>query len=108
MATAAEYVTIDEHGVMRVGSTHLMLDSIIASFHAGASAETIAQEFPSASLEEIYGAIAYYRGHREQVDAYLTRQDETWRQACEASERTATPVVARLRAEAARRGIGRS
>ncbi len=108
MAPAVDYVTIDDHGVMRVGSTHVMLDSIIASFHAGASAETIAQEFPGASLEEIYGAIAYFLGHREQVDAYLARQDATWRQAREAAERNPPAVVARLRAEATHRGIGRS
>jgi uncharacterized protein (DUF433 family) len=52
-------VTIDEHGVMRVGATHVMLDSVLASFHAGSTAETIAQEYPSLSLEEVYGAIAY-------------------------------------------------
>jgi uncharacterized protein (DUF433 family) len=108
MATAADYVTIDEHGVMRVGTTHVMLDSILASFHAGSTAETIAQEYPSLSLEEVYGAIAYFLGHRSEVDAYLARQDTTWREAREAAGRTASPVVARLRAEAARRGIGRS
>ncbi|MFM7245705.1 MAG: DUF433 domain-containing protein [Planctomycetaceae bacterium] len=108
MATAADYVTIDEHGVMRVGTTHVMLDSVVASFQAGCSAETIAQQYPSLSLEEVYGAIAWYLGHRDVVDAYIARQDDVWRQAREAAERTSTSVVARLRAEAARLGIGRS
>ena len=85
-----------------------MLDSVLASFHAGSTAETIAQEYPSLSLEEVYGAIAYYLGHRSEVDAYLARQDDTWRHARAAAERTSSPTVARLRAEAMRRGIGRS
>lgn len=108
MATATDYVTTDEHGVMRVGTTHVMLDSVVASFQAGSSAETIAQQYPTLSLEDVYGAIAWYLGHREVVDAYLARQDDVWRRAREAAERTPSPVVARLRAEAARLGIGRS
>lgn len=108
MATAAEYVSMDSHGVMRVGSTHVMLDSVLASFQAGASAETIAQEYPSLSLEEVYGAITYYLRHQREVDVYLTRQDVVWREARGAASRSPSPVVARLREEAARRGIGRS
>lgn len=108
MATAAEYVMTDEHGVMRVGHTRVMLDSVLASFHEGCSAETIAQQYPALSLEEIYGAIAFYLGHRDAVDAYLVRQDEVWRRERAAAEKSASPVVARLRAEAARAGIGRS
>ena len=108
MATAADYVTTDEHGVMRVGQTRVMFDSVLASFHEGCSAETIAQQYPELSLEEIYGAIAFYLGHRDIVDSYLVRQDEIWRQKREAAERSASPVVARLRAEAVRAGNGRS
>ena len=108
MATAADYVTTDEHGVMRVGQTRVMFDSVLASFYEGCSAETIAQQYPALSLEEIYGAIAFYLGHRDIVDSYLVRQDEIWRQKREAAERSASPVVARLRAEAVRAGNGRS
>ncbi len=49
MATATEYVTTDEHGVMRAGHTRVMLDSVIASFHEGNSAETIGQQYPALS-----------------------------------------------------------
>lgn len=108
MATAADYVTTDEHGVMRVGQTRVMFDSVLASFYEGCSAETIKQQYPALSLEEIYGAIAFYLGHRDIVDSYLVRQDEIWRQKREAAERSASPVVARLRAEAVRAGNGRS
>ena len=105
MATAIEYVTTDVHGVMRVGHSHVMLDSVIASFEAGASAETIAQEYPSLSLEEVYGAIAWYLGHRDVVTSYLSRQADAWRRAREAADAVEAPVVARLRAAARRTGI---
>jgi len=108
MATATDYVTTDEHGVMRVGQTRVMLDSVLASFHEGCSAETIAQQYPSLSLEEVYGAIAFYLGHSDIVGAYLARQDTVWQRERQAAERSASPVVARLRSDAARAGIGRS
>jgi uncharacterized protein (DUF433 family) len=107
MATAADYVTTDKHGVMRVGQTRVMLDSVLASFHEGCSAETIAQQYPSLSLEEVYGAIAFSLGHSDIVDAYLARQDAVWRRERQAAEQSANPVVARLRTEALRAGIGR-
>lgn len=102
MSTVATYVTTDEHGVMRVGQSRVMLDSIIASFHEGHSAETIGQQYPAVTLEEIYGAIAFYLGHRQQVDEYLARQDAVWQRQRQAAERTANAVVSRLRAEADR------
>ena len=108
MATAADYVTTDEHGVMRVGQARVMFDSVLASFQEGCSAETIAQQYPALSLEEVYGAIAFYLGHGDIVNAYLARQDTVWRQERQTAERSVSPVVARLRAEAARAGIGRS
>jgi uncharacterized protein (DUF433 family) len=107
MATATEYVTTDEHGVMRVGHTRVMLDSVIASFDEGNSAETIAQQYPSLSLEDIYGAIAFYLGHRDSVDAYLARQDAVWLRERKVAEAVASPMVARLRAEAGHIGISR-
>lgn len=107
MSTAADYVSVDEHGVMRVGQTRVMLDSVLASFVEGCSAETIVQQYPSLSLEEVYGAITFYLGNRETIDAYLARQDGVWCRAREAADRAGSPVVARLRVAASRAGIGR-
>ena len=58
MQLAKSYVRQDEHGVLRIGDTRVMLDSVIAAFHQGHSAETIAQQYPALQLEEVYGAIA--------------------------------------------------
>ena len=107
MATGAEYVSTDEHGVMRVGQTRVMLDSVVYSCVEGCSAGTIMQQYPALSLEEVYGAIAFYVGNRETVDAYLDRQDAVWNRAREAVNQSASPVVARLRTAAVRAGIGR-
>ncbi len=44
MQAAKTYVRRDEHGVLRVGGTRVMLDSVVAGFDQGHSAETIAQQ----------------------------------------------------------------
>jgi uncharacterized protein (DUF433 family) len=98
MSKEKSYVRSDEHGVLRVGGTRVMLDSVVAAFQEGHSPETIRQQYPALSLEEVYGTIAYYLAHLREVTAYLGRQDavsQGWQARCE--ERP-SPVVERLRA----------
>jgi uncharacterized protein (DUF433 family) len=51
--------------------TRISLDSVVYSFLDGESPESIAQNFPLLSLEQVYGAIAFYLANRELIDAYL-------------------------------------
>ncbi|MEH2332547.1 DUF433 domain-containing protein [Nostoc sp.] len=51
--------------------TRISLDSIVYAFLNGESPESITQNFPLLSLEQVYGAIAFYLANRELVDAYL-------------------------------------
>lgn len=104
MEPRKSYVRTDEHGVMRVGQTRVMLDSVVAAFQQGHSPETIQQQYPALTLEQVYGAIAYYLANRVEVDQYLERQGEVWRQWREKAAERASPVVQRLRAQAAEAG----
>lgn len=55
-----------------IAGTRISLDSVVVAFKTGLSPETIATEcFPSLSLEQVYGAVTYYLGHREAIEAYL-------------------------------------
>jgi uncharacterized protein (DUF433 family) len=101
MQTTKIYVRQDEHGVLRVGDTRVMLDSIVAAFHEGHSAETIVQQYPAISLEEAYGAIAHYLANQVEIDQYLRRQDEVWKHSRERANAAPSPVVERLRRQAA-------
>ena len=92
------YVWVDEHGAMRIGHSRVMLDSIIAGFEQGHSPETLQQQYPTLSLEEVYGAITYYLAHTDEVYAYLKRQDERWEAWRAQSATRSSPVVERLRA----------
>lgn len=98
MSESRHYVRTDEHGVLRVGNTRVMLDSVVAAFHQGHSPETICQQYPSLGLEEVYGAIAYYLAHRQEVDEYLRRQQSLWDELRARSEEKPSPAVERLRA----------
>ena len=46
-------------GVIRVRGTRITLETVVAAFADGATAEEIAQQYPSASLPDIYQVIGY-------------------------------------------------
>jgi hypothetical protein len=74
------------------------LDSVVHAWRDGHSPEAIAEEFPTLSAEQIYGAIAFYLRHRAEVDRYLARQEETWKLLEEESQKAHSPLLDRLRA----------
>lgn len=54
-----------------VGTTRVSLNSVVYSFLEGESPESIVQNFPLLSLEETYGAIAFYLANKACIDNYL-------------------------------------
>ena len=59
------------NGGFYVTGTRVSLDSIVYCFKAGESPETIRQNFSSLALEQVYGAIAFYLAHEQEVDANI-------------------------------------
>jgi uncharacterized protein (DUF433 family) len=98
MSEEKSYVRLDEKGVLRVGAGRVMLDSVVAAFDEGHSPETIRQQYPALSLEEVYGSLAYYLAHVPEVTDYLRRQGAVWNEWQARSEQRPSPVVERLRA----------
>jgi uncharacterized protein (DUF433 family) len=68
-----EYV-IQVNGAYRVTDSRVSLDSIVYAWLEGQSPETIAENFPVLTLEEVYGAVTFYLSNREAVDEYLRAQ----------------------------------
>jgi uncharacterized protein (DUF433 family) len=62
-----EYAEIRNGGYYVAGS-RVSLDSLVYLYREGASAEDIQDDFPSLSLEQIHGAIAFYLAHQNEVD----------------------------------------
>jgi uncharacterized protein (DUF433 family) len=74
----AEPIPLEMHpdGTVRVGGTRVTLDTIVAAFKQGATAEEIAQQYPSVSLADAYAVITYYLRRRADVEEYLRRRRE--------------------------------
>ncbi len=94
---AAEYVTQTEKGGWRVAKTRVSLDSIVHAYWNGRLPESIAADFPSLSLEQIHGAIAFYLKNRSAIDQYLSSQDATWRQLQQDSAAQHSALIQRMR-----------
>lgn len=76
LAVAAEPVplTTDADGIVRIGGTRVTLETLVAAYREGATPETIAEQYPSVQLRDLYTVIGYYLGHQAEVDAYLQRR----------------------------------
>ncbi len=61
-----------------VEGTRISLDSIVYAFRDGLSPETIVQSFPLLTLEQVYGAIAFYLANRVEIDAYLEAEEDAF------------------------------
>jgi uncharacterized protein (DUF433 family) len=66
---------MDDDGVVRVGGTRVTIDTVIYAFLEGATAEEIAQQYPSLSLADIYSVISYYLNQSDQVNLYLQKRE---------------------------------
>ena len=97
-----EYVE-KRNGAYYVAGSRVSLASIIYEYREGATPETIRQNFPTLSLEQIYGAIAFYLGHQEEAEAYLGYLEKKW----DELERSAKPLDPELqqRLEEARKRL---
>jgi uncharacterized protein (DUF433 family) len=75
-STLAKRYIEQRDGGYWIEETRISLDSVVYAFLNGESPESIAQDFPLLSLEQVYGAIAFYLASRELIDAYLKKGDE--------------------------------
>lgn len=63
--------------VWRIKGTRIALDSIIYLFREGRSPEAIQDAFPTLSLSQVYGAIAFYLDHQSELDEYIALNEST-------------------------------
>jgi uncharacterized protein (DUF433 family) len=62
-----DFVERRDDGFYLVGS-RVPLDCVVREFREGQSPEAIRSDFPTLSLEQVYGAITFYLGHKDEVD----------------------------------------
>jgi uncharacterized protein (DUF433 family) len=97
---------VDPQGTIRVGQTRVTLDAVVAAFTAGATAEEIAQRYPTLDLGDIYAVLAYYLHHRAEVETYLAQQRRQADQVRHEQEGRCDPTGVRERLLARRRAAG--
>jgi uncharacterized protein (DUF433 family) len=66
----------DADGVIRVSQTRVTLDTIVTAFKQGATAEEIAQQYPTVPLADVYYVIGYYLHKKDEVEAYLGKREK--------------------------------
>jgi len=81
--------------------TRISLDSVVYSFLNGESPESIAQNFPLLSLEQVYGAIAFYLANRELVNAYLKKGEAEFQQLQQSCREKSPLLYQKLKADQA-------
>jgi len=70
-----QYIEQRDQGYWIEG-TRISLDSVVYAFLNGESPESIAQNFPLLTVEQVYGAITFYLANRELIDVYLKEGEE--------------------------------
>lgn len=65
----------DEHGVIRIINTRVLLELVIHAYHLGETPEGIVDSFPSLTTTDVYAVIGYYLANREEIDAYVRQRD---------------------------------
>lgn len=96
-------IQTDADGVVRVAGTRVTLDTLVAAFDAGATAEEIAQQYPSVALADVYSVITYYLRHQSDVYAYLQKRQQQAATVRQENERRFPPSGVRERLLARRR-----
>ena len=100
-----QYVEMRNGGYYVAGS-RVSLASIVYEYRDGASPETIHQNFPTLSLEQIHSAIAFCLGHSEDVETYLGELEKKWHE-LEGSAKPASPALQHRIEEARKRLLAR-
>lgn len=90
------YVELHD-GAYRIGGTRVSLDSVVYAYRRGASPESIQRSFPSLTLEQVHGALAFYLSHQAEVDNYLVQSEKEFAELQETAHETHSDWYEKLR-----------
>ena len=72
---AEQPLLYEDNGSVRVSGSRVLLEIVITQYQQGNSPEQIQESFPTATLEGVYSAIAYYLRHKDEVEAYMVARE---------------------------------
>jgi uncharacterized protein (DUF433 family) len=62
------------NGRFYLAASRVPLDFVVREFQQGESPEAIRSDFPTLSLEQVYGAIVFYLGHKDEVEKTMAER----------------------------------
>jgi uncharacterized protein (DUF433 family) len=86
---SANYVE-ERNGNLYIGESRVTLETIVLKWRAGDRPEQLHEGFPSVQLAAIYGAIAYYLEHQQELDRLFSENEKQY-QADRAAAEAANP-----------------
>lgn len=72
----ADFIERRETGLYIVGS-RVPIDRIVSEYRNGEDAETIRSHYPTLTLDQVDGALAFYRSHKEEVEQAMEQRRRT-------------------------------
>ena len=89
---------------LRIKGTRVGLEHLIGTYQEGFTADELAMQYRTVTLEQVHGVLAYYLANKAAVDEYLQRGNQQAEELRLELERRPVPeVVLRLRQIAAAR-----
>ncbi|MGA1283328.1 MAG: DUF433 domain-containing protein [Prochlorothrix sp.] len=97
LVATKSYITFENQGYW-ISGTRISLDSIIHAFQQGLSPESITQNYPLLTLEQVYGALTFYLANRADLEAYLQAEEKQFVQMPQPLQTDAPDLYAKLQA----------
>ena len=88
---------VDNSGTVRVGDSRVTLDILVGAFKLGASAEEIAEQYPTVRLCDVHSVLGYYLRRQDEVDEYLNAREADAKRIRLEVEQRFPPVESRAR-----------
>src|ERR1700730_8749341 len=95
-AMSKVYVTKVED-TYRVAGTRISLESLVYLYREGISPEGMVESYPTLTLEQVHGALAYYLANQKEIDHYLAQADGVAETQHQKSRRSNAELIAKLR-----------
>jgi len=90
---------IDERdGALRIAGTRVSLASVVIGFQEGESPEQIIKSFPTLTLAQVYGVIAYYLENEKMINEYLSQVQHEFERSVPPLSQSNPELFARLQA----------
>lgn len=104
-----DYFDVLAENDIRISGTRVGIETVLYDFiHRCQAPETIAQTYPTITLEQVYATITYYLHNQAAIDQYLTEWLEHGERLWAAQQRNPTAAMLRIRQLRAERQVTRT